>query len=359
MSFQPAVDPVPGDRYTCSAIETVIIPRSSDVGGFEVRRALPSRGIKTIGPFIFFDQMGPAEFLLGQGIDVRPHPHIGLATVTYLFAGEIFHRNSLGTEQAIRPGAVNWMTAGRGIAHSERTPRELRTGGSKLFGIQSWVALPRDREEDMPSFVHHAPGVLPIISDNGKRVCLIAGALYGARSPVATSSDTVYADVALSAGASLPLDPDFEERAIYIVSGEIDVAGDRFAAPQLIVFRPGDRITVTAATDARFMILGGAPMDGERYIWWNFVSSRRERIEEARRDWEAGRFDRVQGEAADEFIPAPPPVRLQPDNWARPITLSGNLPPCGEVGVFKPKAQKTPGAGRCSAWMTPSRSLLR
>ena len=198
MSFQPAADPIPGDRYSCSAIETVVVPRSSDLGGFEVRRALPSRGIKTIGPFIFFDQMGPAEFLLGRGIDVRPHPHIGLATVTYLFTGEILHRDSLGTELAIQPGAVNWMTAGRGIAHSERTPQELRSGRSSLFGIQSWVALPRDREEDAPAFVHHEPDVLPLIADRGKKVRLIAGALYGQRSPVATASETVYADVALS-----------------------------------------------------------------------------------------------------------------------------------------------------------------
>ena len=310
MSFQPAQDPIPGDRFSCSAIETAIVPRASDLGGFEVRRALPSRGKKMVGPFIFFDQMGPAEFLLGNGLDVRPHPHIGLATVTYLFTGAILHRDSLGTELTIEPGAVNWMTAGRGIAHSERTPQALRTTGTQLFGIQSWVALPREAEESPPDFRHYEPDELPILSDRGVKVRLITGSLFGLRSPVGTLSDTVYADAALAAGASLPLDASFEERGIYLVSGEAEIAGDRFAAPQLLVFRPGDTITIRAATDLRMMILGGAAMDGQRYIWWNFVSSRRERIEDARRDWEAGRFDKVQGEAADEFIPPPPPAKL-------------------------------------------------
>ena len=310
MSYQPSLDPVPGDAFSCAAIRTVVVPRASDVGGFEVHRALPSRGVKMIGPFIFFDQMGPAEFLLGTGLDVRPHPHIGLATVTYLFDGSIMHRDSLGTEQEILPGAVNWMTAGRGIAHSERTPQQVRQTGGRMFGIQSWVALPRDAEENIPDFRHHAADTLPTLSDRDKTVRLIAGSLYGAHSPVQVFSDTVYAHADLEEGASLPLDPSFEERGVYIVSGTVEIAGDRFAAPHLLVFRPGDTITIRAATKSRMMVLGGAAMDGDRYIWWNFVSSRRERIEEARRDWEAGRFDRVQGEAADEFIPAPPPVRL-------------------------------------------------
>jgi redox-sensitive bicupin YhaK (pirin superfamily) len=310
MSFQLAQDPIPGDALSCSALELAIVPRASDIGGFEVRRALPSRGKKTIGPFVFFDQMGPAEFLLGNGLDVRPHPHIGLATVTYLFSGAIAHRDSIGTEMTIEPGAVNWMSAGRGIAHSERTPASLRTTGTKLFGIQSWVALPAVAEEGAPSFRHHPPADLPIIAEGGAEVRLIAGSLYGAHSPVTTASETVYADAILASGASLPLDASFEERGLYLVSGEIEIAGDRFSAPQLLVFRPGDRITLRALTPARLMILGGAPMDGPRYVWWNFVSSRRERIEEARRDWQAGHFDRVQGEAADEFIPAPPPARL-------------------------------------------------
>jgi redox-sensitive bicupin YhaK (pirin superfamily) len=310
MAVEPVGDPISGNSYSCAAIELAIVPRASDIGGFEVRRALPSRGKKMIGPFVFFDQMGPSEFLLGNGLDVRPHPHIGLATVTYLFSGAIQHRDSLGTEMTIEPAAVNWMTAGRGIAHSERTPAELRTGSTQLFGVQSWVAMPRALEENTPSFRHHAPANLPVISDRDKQIRLIAGSLYGARSPVQTFSETVYADAGLQTGASLPLDPSFEERGIYLVSGEVEIASDRFAAPQLLVFRPGDAITLRAVVPSRLMILGGAPMDGPRYIWWNFVSSRRERIEDARRDWEAGRFDRVQGEAADEFIPAPPPVKL-------------------------------------------------
>jgi redox-sensitive bicupin YhaK (pirin superfamily) len=310
MSYQAALDPIAGDALSCAAIETIVVPKATDLGGFEVRRALPSKGRKMVGPFIFFDQMGPAEFLLGNGLDVRPHPHIGLATVTYLFTGAILHRDSLGTEMTIEPGAVNLMAAGRGIAHSERTPAALRTSGTRLFGIQSWVALPRGREEDAPAFRHHAAESLPVIAGDGASVRLIAGSLYGAASPVETFSETVYADASLAAGAMLPLDPSFEERGIYLVAGEIEIAGDRFTAPQLLVFRPGDAISIRAVAETRLMILGGAAMPEPRYIWWNFVSSRRERIEDARREWEAGRFDKVQGEAAEEFIPAPPPAHL-------------------------------------------------
>jgi len=303
MSWQPATDPAPGDAHACDAIETVIVPRSHDIGGFSVRRALPSRQRRMVGPFIFFDQMGPAEFLLGQGIDVRPHPHIGLSTVTYLFDGEVMHRDSLGTSLAIRPGELNWMTAGRGIAHSERTPAEARTTESKLFGIQSWVALSSRDEEVEPAFVHYGAAELPILEGEGKQVRIIAGSLLGAASPVVTSSPLFYADVSLDAGASFPLDPDYHERAIYTVSGELDIAGDVFGPGALLVFRPGDRITITARSAARFMALGGEPMDGPRHIWWNFVSSRNDRIEQAKADWKAARFDPVPGET--EFIPLP------------------------------------------------------
>jgi redox-sensitive bicupin YhaK (pirin superfamily) len=303
MSWQPAIDPKPGDTFACDAIATVIVPRARDLGGFSVRRALPSAQRQMVGPFIFFDQMGPAEFLLGSGMDVRPHPHIGLSTVTYLFDGEILHRDSLGTVLPIRPGELNWMTAGRGIAHSERTPAELRSIGSKLFGIQSWVALSARDEETEPGFVHHGADDLPELRGEGKQIRVIAGSLLGASSPVRTSSPMFYADVRLSPGASVPLDPEYEERAIYTVAGEVEIAGDVFGPAQLLIFRPMDRITIRAKTPARFMVLGGEPMDGPRHIWWNFVSSRKERIEQAKADWKLGRFEPVVGDS--ELIPLP------------------------------------------------------
>jgi redox-sensitive bicupin YhaK (pirin superfamily) len=256
-----------------------------------------------VGPFIFFDHMGPAEFHAGQGIDVRPHPHIGLATVTYLFAGEIMHRDSLGSVAAIRPGEVNWMSAGRGIAHSERTAPDHRVDGEPLHGLQCWVALPAAAEEGAPAFTHHGADDLPVESHEGKTVRVVAGKFLGVSSPVVTGWDTLFADVTLAAGAGLPLDADTEERAVYLISGEVEIAGDRFAAGQLLVFKPGDRITVTAATPARLAVVGGAAMDGPRHIWWNFVSSRKDRIEQAKADWKAGRFEIVPGET--EFIPLP------------------------------------------------------
>jgi redox-sensitive bicupin YhaK (pirin superfamily) len=306
MSWQPAQDPLPGDRLACDAIETVIVPRAHDLGGFEVRRALPSKDRQMVGPFIFFDQMGPAEFLLGAGLDVRPHPHIGLSTVTYLFGGEIMHRDSLGTVMPIRPGELNWMTAGRGIAHSERTPPQLRqTAGTRLFGIQSWIALSRKDEETAADFSHYAAGEIPVVAGDGTTVRVIAGSILGKSSPVKTSSPMFYADVTLSGGATVPLDPDYDERGIYTVSGELDIAGDVFGPAQLLVFRPRDRITIKARSNARFLMLGGEPMDGPRFIWWNFVSSRRERIEQAKADWRLARFDSVPGDP--EFIPLPEP----------------------------------------------------
>jgi redox-sensitive bicupin YhaK (pirin superfamily) len=303
MSFFPAKDPEPGDAHSCDAIELVIVPRTADLGGFTVRRALPSTRRRMVGPFIFFDHMGPAEFRAGAGVDVRPHPHIGLATVTYLFEGEIVHRDSLGSAVPIVPGDVNWMTAGRGIAHSERTSPDHRAGGEHLHGLQCWVALPAGDEEMAPAFHHHTGDKLPVVSGEGKTVRVVAGKLLGATSPVVTLSDTFFADVSMQAGAHLPLDADYEERAIYIVSGEIEIAGDRFAEGRLLVFKPGDRITVKAARDSRIVCLGGATADGPRHIWWNFVSSRKDRIEEAKADWKAGRFAIVPGET--EFIPLP------------------------------------------------------
>jgi len=304
MSFFPAKDPAPGDARAADAIDLVIVPRSVDVGHFAVRRALPHARRRMVGPFIFFDHFGPAEFHTGQGIDVRPHPHIGLATVTFLFDGEIMHRDSLGTAAAIRPGEVNWMSAGRGIVHSERTAPDHRNEGEPIHGLQCWVALPATEEESAPAFFHHDSAALPLVSDADKTARIIVGKAYGEHSPVATLWGTLFVDVTLAAGATLPVDADTEERAIYLISGEIDIAGDRFTAGRLLVFRPGDALSVTAVSDARLVLLGGAAMDGPRHIWWNFVSSRKERIEQAKADWKAARFDTVPGDDK-EFIPLP------------------------------------------------------
>lgn len=298
------MDPVPGDAGACDLIDMIIVPRARDLGGFEVRRALPSPKRQMVGPFIFFDQMGPAEFLETGGIDVRPHPHIGLATVTYLFDGEIHHRDSLGSDQVIRPGDLNWMTAGKGIVHSEREDPARKSVKRKIFGIQSWVALPKEQEETRPAFEHHGREALPVLSDGGASVRVIAGEIFGARSPVKTATETIYADVTLAAGGRIPLDATHEERAIYTTEGEIEISGDRFKPGQLLVFKPGDPITVTATENARFLILGGEPMDGPRHIWWNFVSSSREKIEQAKDDWKRRRFDIVPGDETD-FIPLP------------------------------------------------------
>jgi redox-sensitive bicupin YhaK (pirin superfamily) len=282
-----------------------IIPRARDLGdGFMVRRALPAVERRMVGPFVFLDQMGPATLAPGQGLDVRPHPHINLATVTYLYAGEIFHRDTLGSAQAIRPGDLNWMNAGRGIAHSERTAPDVRAAGSDVLGLQAWVALPADKEESEPTFAHYPKASLPVVESRGAEVRVIAGSLYGKRSPAVVLSDLFYADARLDAGASLPLDPAHEERALYLVDGEIEIAGDRFEAGRLLVFRPGDQISIKALTPARFMLLGGAALDGPRHMWWNFVSSRKERIEQAKEDWKAGRFGVVAGDDK-EFIPLP------------------------------------------------------
>jgi redox-sensitive bicupin YhaK (pirin superfamily) len=304
MSWMPATDPLLGDKRSCDALELVIVPRVRDLGdGFSVRRALPHGKRQMVGPFIFFDQMGPVQFIAGQGLDVRPHPHIGLATVTYLFDGRVMHRDSEGNALEITPGAMNLMTAGRGIAHSERSPATARQGTEGMSGIQSWIALPQAHEETAPSFQHFDAASLPLIEDGGVKARVIAGSAFGRTSPVGMLSEWLYAEVVLAPGASAPLDPDQEERAIYVAEGEVDIAGDRFEGPRLLVFRPGDRITVRALRDARLMFLGGAALEGPRYIWWNFVSSRKERIEQAKEDWKTGRFAPVPNET--EFIPLP------------------------------------------------------
>jgi len=286
-------------------LEHVIIPRAHDVGGFEVRRALPARERQMVGPFIFFDQMGPGEFLTGKGLDVRPHPHVGLSTVTYLFEGEILHRDSLGSAQPIRPGELNWMTAGRGIVHSERTDPALRQAPRRLFGIQSWVALPREAEDADPAFAHHDAAALPAVSEPGLRLRLVAGQAWGLSAPVAVSSPLFYADAQLDPGARLPLPDRHEERAAYVVQGSVEVAGSSFEAGRMLVFRPGDALAIAAGPGgARLLLLGGATMDGPRYLFWNFVASSRERIEEAKAAWAAGRFASVPGDEK-EFIPLP------------------------------------------------------
>jgi redox-sensitive bicupin YhaK (pirin superfamily) len=321
MSWLPSQDPKPGDPRSCDAIEHVIVPRARDLGGFEVRRALPAAQKQMVGPFIFFDQMGPAEFLIGKGIDVRPHPHIGLATVTYLFEGEVFHRDSLGSALSIRPGEVNLMRAGRGIVHSERETSEpnLLTGGhglahgkgetptaktKRLFGIQAWAALPKSHEEAVPGFAHHGTADLPRIAGEGKTLRLVMGSAYGARSPVEFPHEALFAEAVLAPGAVLPLDPDHDERAVYVASGSVDIAGSPFAEGQLLIFKPGDRISILALAQSRLMLLGGDPMDGPRHIWWNFVSSSKQRIEQAKADWRAKRFALVPGDEK-EFIPLP------------------------------------------------------
>lgn len=304
MSIRPGDEQQPEEIPETGPVMATIIPKPRDLGdSFMVRRALPAIEKRMVGPFIFWDEFGPTRFEAGKGMDVRPHPHINLATVTYLFEGEIFHRDTLGSAQAIKPGDVNWMSAGRGIAHSERTAPELRTTGSPIAGIQSWVALPEEHEESEPFFKHHAESELPLIEEGGKRVRIIAGQLFGKASPVKTYSEMFYADARLDAGASLPLDADHEERGLYLVSGEIEVAGESFEPGRLLVFRLGDAVTIRARTPARFMLLGGAAL-GRRHIWWNFVSSRKERIEQAKEDWRAGRFGTVPGDDK-EFIPLP------------------------------------------------------
>ncbi|MER9072069.1 pirin family protein [Mesorhizobium sp. M0904] len=304
MSFFPGNDPQMGDAFASDQIELMVIPNAKDIGGFQVRRALPTARRRLVGPFIFFDRMGPGVLRAGQALDVRPHPHIGLSTVTYLFDGKIRHRDSLGTEMVIQPGDVNLMTAGRGIVHSERTPEELRGLPMSVSGLQTWLALPDGKEEVAPVFENTAALRLPEIDAEGVSGRIVIGALSGLRSPVATASDTLYADLRLAPGASVKIPADAEERAIYTLAGEVSISGDRFPAERLLVFRPGDEIVVSSEGGAHFMLFGGASLGSKRYIWWNFVSSSKERIEQAKEEWKTGRFDIVPGDE-QEFIPLP------------------------------------------------------
>jgi hypothetical protein len=297
MSWQSASEPVCERRR--GSVLLVIEPRERDLGGFSVRRVLPASERRAVGPFVFFDEMGPTRFAPGAGIDVRPHPHIGLSTVTFLFEGEIVHRDGLGFVQAIRPGAVNLMTAGRGVVHSERTDPAQRESGPRLHGIQSWMALPTDREEIEPAFVHHPAPSLPVTEVAGAQVRLILGEAFGLRSPVTTHSPTLYAEVRLPAGGELEL-PRVAELAAYLVDGAAAVGDCALAAHTLAVIDRPARLRASSAS--RVMLIGGDPL-GERHVWWNFVSSSRERIERAKRDWKSGAFASVPGET--EFIPLP------------------------------------------------------
>lgn len=304
MSFFPTPDPVPGDPFSCDGIELMVVPSSKDIGGFEVRRALPTAKRRLVGPFIFFDRMGPAILRGGQALDVRPHPHIGLSTVTYLFDGRIRHRDSLGTEMVIEPGDVNLMTAGRGIVHSERSPEELRGGPMSISGLQTWLALPDGKEEIAPVFSNTNGSTLPLFDADGVTGRVIIGEFLGLRSPVEPTSETLYVDIALTTGAKVLIPPSTEERAIYVLKGDIEISGDVFPADRLLVLRPGDEIVVRSETGGHFMLFGGASLGSHRHIWWNFVSSSRERIEQAKHEWKTGRFEIVPGDS-EEFIPLP------------------------------------------------------
>ena len=285
------------------AILQIISGRERDLGGFVVRRLLPLERHQMVGPFIFFDHLGPAQFAPGKGIDVRPHPHIALATVTYLFAGSLQHRDSLGSLRDIHPGDVNWMTAGRGIAHSERTPTDVRASGAPVHGIQSWVALPDGYEDVEPDFAHHPAKDLPQLSLQGVDLAVIAGEGFGLRSPVATLWPTLYVDARMRAAATLDISDDHEERAVYVVQGEVQIDGAPLREGQMAVLTPGGRVFLRAQREARVMLLGGAKFPTPRFIWWNFVASTQERIEQAKQRWSLQQFPTVPGET--EFIPLP------------------------------------------------------
>ncbi|MCW5773835.1 MAG: pirin family protein [Rhodospirillaceae bacterium] len=291
-------------------LQHIIEGRGRDIG-IPVRRILPAAGHRHVGPFVFLDHMGPVAFSPGQGMDVRPHPHIGLATVTYLFEGEILHRDSLGVVQPIRPGDVNWMTAGRGIVHSERSDPALRARGFAMHGIQSWVALPKAHEEDEPWFRHHPAASLPMREAKGLRLRIVAGTLLGLEAPVAVASPTLYADLALEPGAEFVLPAEHPERAVYVAKGSVSAGSGDIATGQLGILAPGEPVTLTTKEGCRAMLVGGSPVDGERFLWWNFVSSSLERIEQAKKQWADGGFPPVPGET--EFIPLPddPPPRVR------------------------------------------------
>ena len=304
MSTTRAVEPAGSSHAPTAAGAVVIDSRLRDLGGFVVRRTLPAAAHRMVGPFIFFDHFGPVAFPPGQGMTVRPHPHIGLATVTYLFEGEIIHRDSLGSHQAIQPGDINWMTAGRGIVHSERTHPDVLARGARLHGLQLWVALPRALEESEPSFRHHPSSTMPQQTLRGVDLRVLAGTAYGMSSPVSCLSPLFYVDAAMAAGSELALPSEHDERGLYVVDGAVQCAGERVEVGRMLVAARGAKEVVRADAPARIVLVGGAPVDGERYIDWNFVSSSKERLQEARRAWKEGRFPKVPGDE-EEFIPLP------------------------------------------------------
>ena len=287
------------------AIELLIEPAEKDLGEFTVRRALPDKRRQRIGPFIFFDHMGPAEFPPGTGVNVRSHPHIGLATITFLFEGEILHRDSLGYVQAIRPGEINWMTAGKGIVHSEKVSPELLASGQKLHGLQTWVALPIEHEETEPRFEHYSADGIPVLEQQGAKITVVIGTAYGKTSPVQAASETLYVEIKLEPGASINL-PEAEELGVYVVAGSIELDGQAISDGVLAVLKNGASASVSASGGAHLMICGGDTLEGERIVWWNFVSSSRVRLDQAKLDWKEGKFDDVPGES--DFIPLPEKV---------------------------------------------------
>jgi len=303
MSWQLAELPDCTEDGLCEPVALVLKPRAKDIGAFEVKRALPSREQQMIGPFIFFDQMGPVHFEGDAAMDVRPHPHIGISTITWLFEGEIHHRDSLGSDLVIRPGEVNWMTTGRGIVHSERSPQSQRGVGARLGGIQAWVSLPVEQEEFEPGFYHYRADLIPQFDENGVRISLIVGEAFGQKSPVLTQSPTLYAEINLDKGKTFIVDDVAEERGVYIYSGELSIAESTFGDGSMLVLHPEVKVAIHATTDTKLMLLGGASMGNKRHLYWNFVSSRKERIEQAKDDWRNGRFAMVAGD--DEFIPLP------------------------------------------------------
>ncbi len=303
MSWEFAEIPECSNSIECDPVKLVINSRARDLGDFEVRRSLPAPEQQMVGPFIFFDQMGPAIFPVGKAMDVRPHPHIGISTITWLFDGEVQHKDSLGFDVVIRPGEVNWMTTGSGMVHSERSPQSSRQAEMPLAGIQAWAALPKDKEELDPAFYHYSAEQIPQFDDEGIRISLIVGSAWGKTSPVIVYSETLYAEINLSTDKLFGIPNEVEERALYIYEGELDIAGNRFKAGTMLVLNPRATVSVMAVQNTKFMLLGGAPMDGPRHLFWNFVSSSKERIERAKDDWLNKRFASVPGD--DEFIPLP------------------------------------------------------